>query len=792
MPNKARPVPAREEPVSRRTIISRIVLGLVAVALLAGMVVQFTPNLGGGAQGPQQTDGKTVMTVNGAPVTERELERLKQGSQIFNLGLDGVAGQDLENLLVDQAILITAARQDAARVQVSNGDVRKFITDFRNSQQITSDADYLARIQGFGYTDASFREAVRQQLQLNKRIEEITSGVKPTDAELKFYQELNPQNYRNEPRIEARQIVVSDRKAADDAKARLDKGDEFAAVAKAISKELADQDGALGAKKGEKTPQPITKIALPSKVAEAAFKLEQGGTTGIIEDGGKFYILKVEKFLPGGPQSFEEAKTRLTDDVKASKANQAIEDWVTELQKKAKVVFPKDSPFKQVYNPVVAKVGSREIKLAELNRQVYFNPQVAQFIQQGGGQGGTLVQQFFKPQALENLVNQAVALNAARAVGKPFVGAAADVLGQIQQYQTRNVTVTDAEIRKYYNDNIAQYTTPASAVLTDGTFTTADAARAFRSSFVAGGGKDFIKAASAAKGTANEAGNVTPDTIDAAYKKPVFEAPALTKVGDGQVSEVIEKGEGKDKKFHVLWVTNLVEKKVKPFEEVKADAQEKALGIKRSAEGQKWLEGARKSATVVNNLSAVSKELETRAAKADASRFTITSPVDGAQLDTQDFVMYGTGRPDQELEVVQNGKSLTKLKVGADGQWSYYVSKPAAGDYNFEVRPTADPTQAKSFKVNVASGRKEAANAKCPCVMRVEAKAPNATIRLLKDGKEISSAAGPVHLFRDLGEGKYVVKVEAPNYATYESPADKFSAPANKNIVVFLNKAAQQ
>ena len=73
-----------QEPVSKRTLVSRVVLGVVAVALLAGMVIQFTPNLGGGGAGAQ-SNGKTIMTVNGLPVTERDLERNRSGSQLFSL-----------------------------------------------------------------------------------------------------------------------------------------------------------------------------------------------------------------------------------------------------------------------------------------------------------------------------------------------------------------------------------------------------------------------------------------------------------------------------------------------------------------------------------------------------------------------------------------------------------------------------------------------------------------------------------------------------------------------------------
>ena len=618
-PTRSRPIAAESEPVSRRTIVSRVVLGIVAVALLAGMVVQFTPNLGG-ASGPTQTEGATVMSVNGAPVSEREYQRSRSGNQLLSLGLGGVIGQDLENLLVDQIVLINAAQQDAGKVRVGQGDVRNFINNFRNQRQLTKDSDYLNFVQSQGFTDASFRDAVRKQLQLNKRIEEITGAVKVTDEELKFFFEQNKQNYKNEERILARQIVVNDQKAADDAQAQLKSGKAFAEVAKALSKEGADADGALGAKKGEKTPQPIARLALNAKVAEAAFKLTSGGTTETIADGGKFYIVNVEKYLAAGPQTFEEAKTKLEADAKAAKQNQAIEEWVRKIQGEAKVTFPTGSSIKY-YNPVVAKVGDREIKLGDLNREVYQNPQIGQFIQQGGAQNATLITQFFKPQALDNLINQAIAANAAATLKQPFIGAARDILAAAQAYAAKDVTVSDAEVRKFYDDNIATYSTSANANIAEATFNTLESARAFRSAFIAGG-KDFTKDAAKQQGTVNELGVVGADNADPAYKKAIFEVKALTKAGDGQVSEVIEK----DKKFKVLYVTALVEKSTKPFDEVKADASDKALAAKKAKAGQTWLEGQKKTAKITKNLDAVNKELEERAKKADAAKAKPPTP----------------------------------------------------------------------------------------------------------------------------------------------------------------------
>ena len=602
----------QSEPLSKRTIVSRIVLGIVSVALIAGMVIQFTPNLGGGGGAGAQTEGKTLFTVNGVKVTEREMDRFRQQNPLFAQNFEGTVGQDLDNTLSAQVILIKAAQSDAARIRISDQDVSDQLKAFRASRGLAKDADYLSQIQSAGYTDASFRDTLRLQSQIQKRLKEIQDGVKVTDAEAKLFYDLNKANYKSEERILARQIVVTDVKIAAEVQAKIKAGEDFKALVAAYSKDdgTKAEEGALGSKKGAKTPGEVTALALATNVATEAFKLKSGGVTSSIADGGKFYILKVEKFLPAGQQSFEEAKTKITEDAKQTKANGATENWIKTLEKAAVIVPEKASGF-EYFDPTVLKIADTDVKLHELNRQVYNNQQIQQFLSQGGAQGATLVEQFFKPQTIETIIKQAVAVQAAKNTKQPFIGAEADILTSVQQWQTRDVTVTEADARKYYTDNVSFYTTPASANINQATFTTLTAAKSFRASFLVAP-SDFAKAAAKLKGTVTEVGSVTPESIDPAFKTVVFDAKALTKAGAIQISDVIQK----DKTFVVLGVTTLIEKSVKSFAEAKADAEAKALATKRTASGAAWLTTQQKGIKVQNFYADVRKQLEARAAKA--------------------------------------------------------------------------------------------------------------------------------------------------------------------------------
>jgi parvulin-like peptidyl-prolyl isomerase len=605
------------EPVSKRTLVSRVVLGVVAVALLAGMIVQFTPNLGGGIGG-SQNNGKTIMQVNGLPVTERELERNRQGSQLFSLGLEGIIGQDLQNQLLSQTVLFKAAEADSRSVRLGANEVADFIKQFRANNGLAKDADYQNAIRSQGYTDASFRETVTLQQKIQARLKEIQEAQKITEAELKLFWELNKTNYKNEERVTARQIVVNDQKTADEVQAKLKAGEDFIKLVREYSKDESTkaEDGAIGSEKGKKTPVPVVALALPTNVATAAFALKTGGVTAPIAEAGKFYFVKVEKFSPAGQQTFEEAKAKLEEDAKQLKSNGATEAWIKALEKNAKIEITKDGQTQNIeyFNPTVAKVGTEEIKLNQLNRLVYLqNQQIQQFIQQGGAeQSAQLVEQFFKPQTLDTLVQGVVGVQAAKKLGQPFFGSDQDVVNQAKQWKTKDLTVTDADVTKYYQDNVALYSTPASANIFEATFASIEAAKAFRSAFVSQGGGDFTKSAAKQQGTVSELGALTPDSIAPEYKTVVFEAKALTKAGAFEVSDVIQK----DKKFIILGATSFVEKKVKPLREVFEDAKEKALTSKRSTEGQNWLTAAVKAAKVENLYEGVRKQLEAKAAEA--------------------------------------------------------------------------------------------------------------------------------------------------------------------------------
>lgn len=571
-----------------------VIFGVLALAFVVGSVLLFTP------QGQRNTQGKTEFTVNGRPVYELDLARAQQNDPILSTNPQGLLKNLADVNFGERFVITNALLQDTARVGVSGGELKKELDTIKERFGLQKKEDYDRFLTQVGYTDSQLRNELRNQIRINKRIEDIQKKAEPTDAELQLYFELNRDQYKNEERVQARQIVLDDKATADKIYAEVGApGADFAAIAKTNSKLNADQGGALGAEAGKSEPGPVTRVVFPNAVADAVFKLRDGQISKPIEAGGRFYIVKVEKYLPAGNVKFEEVRDRVKEDAKRIKGQGALETYIEGLRAKASVKFAEGATFK-FENPVVAKVGETEIRLAEVTQSVFANQQVPQLLQQGLGE---LAVQFFMPQTLEQLISREVIYQAAKSLGQPFFGSKTDIANQAQLWQTRNITVSDANVRKFYDSNLPNFTIPASAKVQAVNFKKEDKARAdaFRAAALKGGKLEDL--AKANGGTVQDFGVVNPGTMPPVPNRLVFLTRGSFPRGPlGEVSEVVKLEDGS---FQVLIVGDRKAEQLRPFEEVKEEARQQVLATRRAEAAQKWVEEVRKTAKVENNLQKV-------------------------------------------------------------------------------------------------------------------------------------------------------------------------------------------
>jgi parvulin-like peptidyl-prolyl isomerase len=520
--------------LSRRA--NTIILWLVSLGLLAGMVITFTPSLGVGFGGASPA-GAVALTVNGEPIRELEVAQARS-NPLFVSVTEGEVGADLELLLIDTLIRREVVRQQSARQRVSDADVRRAVDEFRVSRGITgraNDSAYLNLLASSGFTDETFRVYLRQQLQQERWEASLVDGLEVTDAEARAFFEANRDSYLSEERIVARHIVTLDREAALATRARLEAGEDAAAVAAEVSVERADRGGALGAAAGETVPRPVGRPALPTAVANAAFALRGAGTTDVVESDGRFHVVVVEDYLPAAPRPFDEVAASVRDDALTAKRAGVLERAIDDLVAAARIDIPANSPL-HYRNVPVARVGEVDIMSVDLVRATYSNPQIQQAL---SPDTAFIISAFFKPAVLAQLVDQELALQGVPELGVPFVGPRSFVAQSALNYVTRDAEVDAEDIAAHYEQNRAQFTVPASAQALQVEVTTLDAAAAFRGGVLDGG--DVEEVAERVGAEVIDLGLVVPGRLPGLLDLTLFGTDAFEPIPDSPwaVSDVL-------------------------------------------------------------------------------------------------------------------------------------------------------------------------------------------------------------------------------------------------------------
>ena len=580
----------------KNKLVTRVLLGLVGLLLVAGLLFSFLPALGNLGSG---SAGTPALKVNGQTVSKEQLERVRTQKPVLGTTTSGPLGDDFKLYIVDQEVTDALLTQAAADQKIERSVVNDQVTKTRNSNSLTDNKAWTDALRAAGFSDSSYRDYLRSRLAIQAKAKAIQDAApKPTDAQLQLYYRLNAASFQNDPRIVAREIVVATMAKADSLLTQLKGGGDFAALATANSLENKERGGALGPVENG-APRAVAQVALPTEVGTAAFAKTTGGLTDVVASGGKFYIVKVEKFLAAAPKTFAEAKSAVTDAVGAQLKDQAAEGWFDGLKKSAKVESV-DAAWKY-NNPAVAVVNGQNIPYAEVVSGVVNNQQFTSLLQSSPAeQAAPLVNSFLKPGLVQQLIQQYAAPAIVKAQNLPLVGSRAELLAGLGAYGARDVKVSDSDIEAYYQANQKQYQTPAKATVSEAVFKDKQQALAFRQDFKSG---DFTALASKAGGTVAERGAVTEGDkkLADALDKAVFAAGRLQAAGEGSLSDVTEN----TGKYSVAYVTDLVKAAVRPLAEVKSSISDQLLGQKKQAASAAYITAQMKSVKSQDLLSKV-------------------------------------------------------------------------------------------------------------------------------------------------------------------------------------------
>ncbi len=588
-----------------------IILWAVSIGLLAGMVISFTPGLSMiGAN--TSARGPVEMTVNGQNVYQTDVQQARSNA-LFSAVTEGEVGEDLRRLLVDQLARQVVLQQAASRINVSNGEIRTAVNDFREERGVAggrNDRAYQNLIASAGFTDQAFREYLHEQLRIGKFEERLVGSVEVTDEEVETYYQSHLTSYQTEERILARQIVVDDETLAHQLRRRAMDGADFAALAREYSLDLADRDGAIGAAAGETEPRPVGRPALPTNVSNAAFALRGVGITDVVLSNQRYFVVKVEEYLGAATRPFEEVAETVREDALNAKKSGIVEAELDRLRDEAVLTFPATSEL-SFNNPVVAEVNGVEISAVDLDAALYTNPQIQQSLTP---EFADLIVGLFKPTVLSQVIDTEVAYQAAGSLGVPFVGTRAGIAQAALNYIGRDLSVTEQELNDYYDANLSAFTLQPEAAVTRYDFESQAGAVAFRQSLLSG--TDAEAASSANGGAATDLGFVKPGDLELELDTALFSTQAFeTLPGSAlDISDVLvlrttdesaDAEESEDavteRELFVVLVADRVPERARLFADVRTQVEAQLLAQKRQLERSAWLDEQRAAADIVEH-----------------------------------------------------------------------------------------------------------------------------------------------------------------------------------------------
>jgi len=286
------------------------------------------------AQSDEIPPDTVMVRVNGEPILHKQVQ-----AEIEALAAGGYRPpvEEVFSQLIAKELLYQAAVKEgkvATEEEIEKGF--QSVIELPNVGSVEKMKEQLA---ARGNTLEDFKEDLKRQFSINNVIAWKTEGkTEVADASVEAYYKKNPQMFEM---VHARHIL---KKVPEDASEenRAQAKAEIEALAKRIadgeafdivaSKESDDSGSApnggdLGTfNRGEMVPA----------FEEAAFALEPGEVSGVVETRFGFHLIKVEEKKA---LDFENAKDQIRDALERARKDRMIDQWVLELRNEAKIEF---------------------------------------------------------------------------------------------------------------------------------------------------------------------------------------------------------------------------------------------------------------------------------------------------------------------------------------------------------------------------------------------------------------------------------------------------------------------
>lgn len=257
------------------------------------------------------SDGNGVIGGSAATVGGNDIGK----ASLYDAMMDKIGGQTLQEMVIralahEQAKskgLVPTDEELTAKAE----EIRESFPSARHFEQFMSSQ---------GLDEAGFREQIRMQLELGKL---FADRLAVTEEEWRQFYEMNEASFHHEALVRASHILVKTKEKAEELLKELDKGTDFAELARQFSADVSTREagGDLGY---------FGKNQVDPAVEKAAFQLDIGKHSGAVQSAYGFHIVLVTGKQAESTESPEDAKDRIVDMIRQQRLNEIVPQWLAE------------------------------------------------------------------------------------------------------------------------------------------------------------------------------------------------------------------------------------------------------------------------------------------------------------------------------------------------------------------------------------------------------------------------------------------------------------------------------
>jgi len=259
------------------------------------------------------TKQETVASVDGEPITKDELYEamaLPYGSETLSY-------------LIDNKIVEMAA--DNQNIKVTDEEIDAEMKEFIDANGGEESVTYA--LEQSGLKEADIERDIENYLKIVRLLE---SKVDITNEEMKTYFEENKESFNEPEQVEASHILVEDERTAKEVKEKLDRGEDFAQLAKEYSTDSsnAESGGELGY---------FAKGTMVEEFENVAFAMNKGEVSEPVKTEYGFHLIRVTDKKEAKEAVFEDHQEEIKQILFDQEISTAYSTWIMEQREEFEI-----------------------------------------------------------------------------------------------------------------------------------------------------------------------------------------------------------------------------------------------------------------------------------------------------------------------------------------------------------------------------------------------------------------------------------------------------------------------